>query len=242
MASGLTHLGATFHTSTGGGAETAPAAVKAPPAAVEQTIAGADLFRVAVVHTEWNTAIIAALLDGAMTELTRHGVAAENITVVKVRSARARARENFLRRGTLSRTTHMHSSASLSLTRTHTHARARVQVPGAFELPYAVKRVIHSAAATAAPLDAMITLGCLIKGETMHFEYICEAVSRGIMDLNVAGAGAADVPVIFGVLAVLNEDQARARAGLVPGSHNHGVEWAATALKMAALRRDTAQR
>ena len=72
----------------------------------------------------------------------------------------------------------------------------------------------------------------------MHFEYICEAVSRGIMDLNLASPETA-VPVIFGVLAVLNEDQARARAGLLPGSHNHGVEWAATALKMAALKRDT---
>jgi 6,7-dimethyl-8-ribityllumazine synthase len=44
------------------------------------------------------------------------------------------------------------------------------------------------------------------------------------------------VPVIFGVLAVLTEDQARARAGLVPGKHNHGVEWAQSALQMAALR------
>jgi 6,7-dimethyl-8-ribityllumazine synthase len=72
----------------------------------------------------------------------------------------------------------------------------------------------------------------------MHFEYICEAVSRGIMELNVRSnfeIPHLDVPVIFGVLTVLNEDQARARAGLIPGSHNHGVEWAATALKMALL-------
>ncbi len=70
----------------------------------------------------------------------------------------------------------------------------------------------------------------------MHFEYICEAVSRGIMDLNLDRE--LDTPVIFGVLAVLNEEQARVRAGLGPGSHNHGTEWAATALKMAALRID----
>ena len=85
------------------------------------------------------------------------------------------------------------------------------------------------------PFDAVITLGCLIKGETMHFEYICEAVSRGIMALNTDAKRG--VPVIFGVLAVLTDDQARARAGLIPGSHNHGTEWAATALKMAAFRR-----
>jgi 6,7-dimethyl-8-ribityllumazine synthase len=55
---------------------------------------------------------------------------------------------------------------------------------------------------------------------------------QGIMRLNLDTG----VPVIFGVLAVLNEEQARARAGLVPGKHNHGIEWAQTALQMAALR------
>ena len=65
----------------------------------------------------------------------------------------------------------------------------------------------------------------------MHFEYICEAVSQGVMRLNLEGP----CPVVFGVLAVLNEEQARARAGLGGGHHNHGTEWAETAVKMAAL-------
>ena len=65
----------------------------------------------------------------------------------------------------------------------------------------------------------------------MHFEYISEAVSQGIMRLNIDNKQ--NVPVIFGVLAVLNLDQARARAGLGENSHNHGVEWAQSAVKMA---------
>jgi 6,7-dimethyl-8-ribityllumazine synthase len=65
----------------------------------------------------------------------------------------------------------------------------------------------------------------------MHFEYICEAVSQGIMRLNLDNRQ--NIPVIFGVLAVLNLDQARARAGLGENSHNHGIEWAQSAVKMA---------
>ena len=65
----------------------------------------------------------------------------------------------------------------------------------------------------------------------MHFEYICEAVTQGIMRLNLDS----QIPVIFGVLAVLNMDQAKARAGLGLDSHNHGIEWAQSAVKMARL-------
>ncbi|KAF0711526.1 Aste57867_5220 [Aphanomyces stellatus] len=102
--------------------------------------------------------------------------------------------------------------------------------PGAYELPYAASRLIQSE-----NVDAVICIGCLIKGETMHFEYICEAVTQGIMKLNLDTG----VPVMFGVLAVLNETQARARAGLEEGGHNHGVEWAQTAIEMAQLRART---
>ncbi|KDO28930.1 hypothetical protein SPRG_05803 [Saprolegnia parasitica CBS 223.65] len=103
-------------------------------------------------------------------------------------------------------------------------------VPGAYELPYAASRMISSKA-----VDAVICIGCLIKGETMHFEYICEAVTQGIKDLNLTTG----VPVLLGVLACLNETQARARAGLEEGGHNHGVEWAQTAIEMGILRRET---
>lgn len=103
-------------------------------------------------------------------------------------------------------------------------------MPGAYELPYAASRVIRKH-----KVDAVVCIGCLIKGETMHFEYICEAVTQGIMRVNLDSG----VPTIFGVLACLTEDQARSRAGLLPGKSNHGVEWAQTALRMARLRADT---
>ena len=105
-----------------------------------------------------------------------------------------------------------------------------VAVSGAYELPYAANRLILSQ-----KLDAVICIGCLIKGDTMHFEYICDAVSQGIMRVQLD----TNVPVLFGVLTVLNEEQARDRAGLSDKGHNHGTEWAQTAVEMARLREAT---
>ena len=110
-----------------------------------------------------------------------------------------------------------------------------LEVPGSYEVVYAAKRMIESKQRRGEKIDAVICIGCLIKGETMHFEYICEAVTQGIMKLNVEG----DVPVIFGVLACMTEDQALARAGLIEGHHNHGPEWGQSACEMAAIRRMT---
>ncbi len=111
-----------------------------------------------------------------------------------------------------------------------------VEVPGSYEVVYAARRIITSRRRYGKRIDAVVCIGCLIKGETMHFEYICEAVTQGIMKLNLEG----DVPVIFGVLACMTEDQALARAGLENASgkkHNHGPEWGQSALEMAILRR-----
>ncbi|MEN9598080.1 MAG: hypothetical protein RL596_391 [Bacteroidota bacterium] len=101
-----------------------------------------------------------------------------------------------------------------------------ITVPGAVEIPFAVKN--HYAYATKMP-DAYITLGTVIQGDTPHFDYVCKAVTDGVMQLNLT----IDVPVIFGVLTVLNEQQAKERIG---GVHGHkGEEAAITALKMIAL-------
>jgi len=101
-----------------------------------------------------------------------------------------------------------------------------VRVPGAFEIPIAGQRLGESG-----EYDAIICLGCLIKGDTMHFEYIAEAASHGIMQ----AAAATGVPMAFGVLTTLNEEQAveRSRSGL----GNKGREAAAAALEMATLFR-----
>ena len=102
-----------------------------------------------------------------------------------------------------------------------------VVVPGAFELPFACKRLI----AQDSSIDAVVAIGCLIKGDTMHFEYICESVSHGLMRVGLD----TNVPVIFGVLTCNTEDQALMRAGVIPGHHNHGPEWGSAAVTMALL-------
>lgn len=95
------------------------------------------------------------------------------------------------------------------------------EVPGAFELPHAAREL-----AKKHTVDAIIAIGCLVKGETMHFEYIADAVSNGLMRLNTDG----DVPVIFGVLTCLTEAQALARS---TGKNNHGYGWGLSAVAMA---------
>jgi len=101
-----------------------------------------------------------------------------------------------------------------------------VRVPGAFELPVAAARL-----ASSGRFDALICLGCVIKGDTMHFEYISAAASQGIMDASVV----AGVPVAFGMLTALDDDQARARSA--DGPDNKGREAANAAVEMATLWR-----
>lgn len=100
-----------------------------------------------------------------------------------------------------------------------------IDVAGSYELPYAAKLLCESKK----KLDVVITLGCLIKGETMHFEYIASSVAQGLMDLNVSQ----HVPVVFGVLTCLTEKQAKDRS---KGKNNHGYGWGYTAVEMALLK------
>lgn len=99
-----------------------------------------------------------------------------------------------------------------------------VRVPGAFEIPLAARHLIMTER-----FDAVVCLGCLIKGDTMHFEYIAESVSHGIMAVS-ADTG---VPVTFGVLTTLTEEQATARAA--DGPDNKGREAALAAVEMATV-------
>jgi len=70
----------------------------------------------------------------------------------------------------------------------------------------------------------------------MHFEYISEAVSQGLMRVQLDTG----VPLIFGLLTVLNEDQAKARAGILGGSHNHGEDWGLAAVELGVKRKEWA--
>jgi len=106
-----------------------------------------------------------------------------------------------------------------------------VRVPGSFEIPLAAASLARSGS-----FDAVICIGCLIKGDTMHFEYIASATSHGIMDASAATG----VPITFGVLTTLTEEQAHARAGDSP--ENKGREAALAAVEMATLFREMKNR
>lgn len=101
-------------------------------------------------------------------------------------------------------------------------------VPGAVEIPFAIQS--HYVHAERSP-DAYIALGCVIRGGTPHFEYVCNMASQGILNLNLSILK----PVIFGVLTLNNEEEAKERTGGVHG--NKGSEAAITAIKMINLNR-----
>ncbi|KAI8957706.1 6,7-dimethyl-8-ribityllumazine synthase [Daldinia sp. FL1419] len=173
--------------------------------------------RIGIVHARWNSTIIEPLVKGTKEKLLSCGVKQSNIVVQSV--------------------------------------------PGSWELPIAVQRMYAASqiqqsssgsasagdllggsttdlSATAAattstqPFDAIIAIGVLIKGETMHFEYIADSVSHGLMRVGLD----LGVPVIFGVLTVLDDDQAKARAGLTSGGHNHGEDWGLAAVELGVKR------
>ena len=148
-----------------------------------QTIQGsgrASGFRFCVVVSKYNDFVTDRLQTGALAALATAGVAADDITVVRV--------------------------------------------PGAFEIPLAAQH-----AAESGRYDAIVCLGCLIRGETAHFEYIASAVSHGL----ATAAAATGVPMAFGVLTTNSIEEALARAGDGPG--NKGHEAAAAAIEMAEV-------
>jgi 6,7-dimethyl-8-ribityllumazine synthase len=100
------------------------------------------------------------------------------------------------------------------------------EVPGSFEIPQAARRV-----AEVGKVDAVVCLGCLIRGATPHFEYIASAVAHGLTD----AAGDTGVPITFGVLTTNTVEEALERAG--EGSANKGFEAACAAIEMARLFR-----
>ncbi|ORY79942.1 6,7-dimethyl-8-ribityllumazine synthase [Protomyces lactucae-debilis] len=189
------------------------------PAAAPKNMDGSAL-RIAIVHARWNPTVIEPLVRGCQEALLAAGVRSDNIHVSSV--------------------------------------------PGSFELPFATQQLIAQSQAQAATssvvsatdllsvgtsaetpagqaatkgpstgaFDAVISIGVLIKGETMHFEYICDAVSHGLMRVQLDSR----IPVIFGVLTVLTEEQALARAGVSGDKHNHGTSWGEAAVEMALAK------
>lgn len=101
----------------------------------------------------------------------------------------------------------------------------RWNVPGSFELVYGCKKMLQTQ-----NVDAVIAIGCVIQGQTKHFDFVCEGVTQGIKDLNVQ----TDIPVIFCVLTDNTMQQSIDRSGGIHG--NKGTEAAIAAIKMAFIR------
>ncbi|MBX2934433.1 MAG: 6,7-dimethyl-8-ribityllumazine synthase [Ferruginibacter sp.] len=104
-----------------------------------------------------------------------------------------------------------------------------IQVPGAFEITFAIKKYWEQHKYKEDKPHAFIALGCVLRGDTPHFEYVCHAVTDGILQLNLQ----LPVPTIFGILTVENQQQIDERTG---GNHGHkGEEAAASAIQMMAM-------
>lgn len=151
------------------------------PRVLEASFVGASA-RYCLVASRFNDFIVERLVAGAVDTLVRHGVADEDITVVRV--------------------------------------------PGAWELPLVCRKVAGSG-----QFDAVIALGCVIRGGTPHFDYVAGEAAKGVAQ----AAMAADRPVIFGVLTTDSIEQAVERAGTKMG--NKGAEAAMAALEMVNLYR-----
>jgi 6,7-dimethyl-8-ribityllumazine synthase len=102
--------------------------------------------------------------------------------------------------------------------------------PGAYEIPFTAQKLMHK-------VEGVVTLGAVIQGDTPHFEYVCDAVNRGVTDLNMSG----NKPVVFGVLTTDNVEQARERCGLTGDKGNKGAEAALALLEMVTLAEEIDQ-
>ncbi|NGP89323.1 6,7-dimethyl-8-ribityllumazine synthase [Fodinibius halophilus] len=96
--------------------------------------------------------------------------------------------------------------------------------PGAYEIPFTARKLLEK-------VDGVVTLGAVIQGDTPHFDYVCDAVNRGVTDLNMKG----NKPVVFGVLTTDTVKQAQERCGLHGDKGNKGSEAALALLEMITL-------
>jgi 6,7-dimethyl-8-ribityllumazine synthase len=124
----------------------------------------------------------------------------------------------------------------LKILRSHGITVRTLRVPGAVEIPFAVRRYWETVKYRDNRPNAFITLACVIRGDTPHFDHVCNIVSQGTLQLNLT----LPIPTIFGVLTVLDETQAWERLG---GRHGHkGEEAALTAISMIRLVRNISER
>lgn len=186
------------------------------------------------MHARWNTKIIDALLQGTLTTLKANGVKEENIVVQSVPgsyelpfavqrmyTASQQQATSLPGGGLVSAATDLLGGSTTDLT----------------SLPK--KDGQQGKDGAKVPFDAIVAIGALIKGSTMHFEYISDSVSHALMRVQMETG----CPVIFGLLTLLTEEQGLERAGLDEGKkmHNHGEDWGAAAVELGVKRRGWAE-
>ncbi|KAL9080118.1 MAG: hypothetical protein Q9157_001078 [Trypethelium eluteriae] len=206
------------------------ATLKGPGEAMEYD--GSHL-RIGILHARWNSKIVDTLVDGAKKALVSSGVKTENI---EIQSVPGSYELPFAAQRMYSASQTQSSTAGNALVSAATDLLASTSTSDLTTT--AAPTASKSSSALSQPFDALITIGVLIKGETMHFEYIADAVSHGLMRVQLDSG----VPLVFGLLTVLNEEQGMARAGIgEKGGHNHGEDWGKAAVELGVKRNGWAE-
>ncbi|KAJ9126108.1 hypothetical protein QFC24_002380 [Naganishia onofrii] len=186
--------------------------------------------RILIVHARWNDTIIQSLVSGCVAKLKEQGVKEENIVIKTVPGSYELP---FATQRLIAGSQTQSSVNAPSLLGASTANLVNLLTADEPSTPQPSSAATTTTTASTGPFSAAISIGCLIKGSTMHFEYICDAVSHGLMRVQLDTG----VPVIFGVLTALTDDQALERAGLGRKGnkgHNHGEDWALAAVELAA--------
>jgi len=204
--------------------------IKGPGAAQPQHNGSA--LRIGIVHARWNEQIISALLDGTLKSLKAASVKDENIVIQTVPGSYElpyAVQKMYL----ASQTQHAATAGgSLVTAGSADLLGSSTNLAG---LADDKKEKKEEGKGSKEPFDAIIAIGALIKGSTMHFEYISDAVSHGLMRVQL-DTGCA---VVFGLLTLLTEEQGLERAGIDAAGkgHNHGEDWGAAAVELGVKRR-----
>lgn len=191
------------------------------------------------MHARWNTQIIDALLQGTRKALKARGVKDENIITQSVPGS-YELPYAVQRMYTASQSQASVSGAASGLITSATDLLSSSSTTDLTSLPKDGGGVKGShTAASHATFDAIIAIGALIKGSTMHFEYISDAVSHGLMRVQLDTG----CPVVFGLLTLLTEEQGLERAGIDEAGrgHNHGEDWGGAAVELGVKRRGWAE-
>jgi 6,7-dimethyl-8-ribityllumazine synthase len=187
--------------------------------------------RIGIIHARWNEKIIAALLEGTLSKLRASGVRDENIVIQTVPGS-FELPYAVQRMYLASQTEHAASSSGGLVT-----GGVADLLGSTSDLAGLSKREESSSSSTASkePFDAIIAIGALIKGSTMHFEYISDSVSHALMKVQMETGCA----VVFGLLTLLTEEQGLERAGIDEAGkgHNHGEDWGLAAVELGVKRR-----